>query len=129
MINSNKVFYIIQWIELIASIPLFFASIMFIFEKKRKSLLPIGFLLFTVATKFSTGHFFLITECSQKNISDDFFLSPESTFPSFLSIGASFGILFWSVIVCIFEFKARMILARRKHQKHDIIDATTNPPT
>lgn len=112
-----EIYYIIQWIELIASIPLLFTGVLFVCERTKKSLVPIGFLLLAIGTDLSTGHLFLITKCISENTVDNQLLLPKNTFISLLSIGVGVNILFWSIVVCIFEFKARMILAKKKAQK------------
>ncbi|NER04288.1 MAG: hypothetical protein F6K17_17560 [Okeania sp. SIO3C4] len=118
MIELIEAYHVSQWIELIAGFPLLSISIMFIFEKRRKSLIPIGFLLFSITADLLTGHLFLLVKyLPEDNIKNQFLLIKDALL-SLLAIGVSFGILFWSVIIFVHEYKIRIILKKRRRSSY-----------
>ena len=95
MFDLTETFYIAQWIELFAGIPLVLVSILLVRERAKEDLNPIGFLLFAIAADLLTGHlFFIIKYIPDSTLENQLILFVKSTAVSILSIGVSLNIVF-----------------------------------
>ncbi|NES05184.1 MAG: hypothetical protein F6K22_21600 [Okeania sp. SIO2F4] len=102
-------------LDLLKILLLVILGVIFITEPNRKSLNPLGFLLFAIGSNFLIKNVYVRKIVDSTSIYSTYLTSVDTiNLELFLTKGVNIAIISWILVVLIPEFRVRLLLKKKK---------------